>query len=88
MLYNLHFPEPDPDCVLLVPTLNETTVMQFIRSASRLERNVNVGYVKKVRLQEPSYALPCQLSNLISIIKSWLSFAYLKYCTDDNTMYN
>ena len=87
MLDNLHFPEPDSDCVLLVPTLNETTIMQFIGPVSRLERNVHVGYVKKVRLQEPSHALPCQLSNLISIIKSWLSFAYLKCCTDDNTMY-
>ena len=44
MLYNLHFPEPD--CVLLVPTLNETTIVQFIRSASKLERNVHVGYVR------------------------------------------
>ena len=41
-----------------------------------------------IRLQEPSHTLPCQLSHLISIIKSLLTFAYLKCCTDDNTMYN
>ena len=54
MLYNLHFPEPDSDCVLLVLTLNETTIMQFIRSASNLERNVHVGYVRRSDYRNPA----------------------------------
>ena len=47
MLYNLRFLEPDFDCVVLVMTLNETKIMQFIRSASKLERTVHVNYVRR-----------------------------------------
>ena len=66
-LYNLHFPEPDSDCVLLVLTLNETTIMEFIRSASKLERNVHVGYVRRSDYTNPamhylaSYTLPATI---------------------------
>ena len=54
MLYNLHFPKPDSDCVLLVLTLNETKIMQFIRSASKLDRNVHVGYVRRSDYRNPA----------------------------------
>ena len=54
MLYNLHFPEPDSDCVLLVLILNETAIMQFIRPASKLERNVHVRYVRMSDYRNPA----------------------------------
>ena len=68
--------------------INGTTIMQTYGISLQAREECSYWLWENVPLQEPPIRNLVILSYIIAIIKSWLGFAYLKCCTDDNTIHN